>query len=168
MRFFGLLVAALLCMGIQGASAPTGPLAGRVVRVTDGDTVTVLDAAKAQHKIRLLDIDAPESKQAFGQKSKAYLASLIAGKDVRVESTSRDVYGRVLGTVYLGDENVNLKMVEAGFAWRYIHSKNPVYGKAQEEARAARRGLWADPHPVNPSDFRKANRKPREAPAASK
>ena len=150
-------MAALLLLGAWCGMA--GELVGRVVHIADGDTVTVLDAAKTQHRIRLLDIDAPESKQAFGQKSKAYLVSLIAGKEVRVESSSRDKYRRVLGTIFLGETNVNLKMVEAGLAWRYVHSKNPVYGKAEAEARAARKGLWADPHAVNPSEFRKAARK---------
>ena len=159
-------VAALLLLGAWCGMA--GELVGRVVHVADGDTVTVLDAAKTQHKIRLLDIDAPESKQAFGQKSKAYLASLIAGRDVRVEHASRDMYGRVLGTIFLGGENVNLKMVEAGLAWRYVHSKNPVYGKAEAEARAARKGLWVDPNAVNPSDFRKAARKAKEGASPAK
>ena len=148
-----MIVAALLLMG--AACGLAEELAGRIVRVSDGDTVTVLDAGKTQHKIRLLDIDAPESSQAYGQKSKDLLASLIAGKDVRVVYSEKDQYGRVLGTIFLGDENVNLKMVEAGMAWRYHYSKNPRYGAAEQAARAARKGLWADRDPIDPWAFRK-------------
>ena len=147
------MMAALLMLGAMCGLA--GELAGRIVRVSDGDTVTVLDAGKTQHKIRLLDIDAPESSQAYGQKSKDLLASLIAGKDVRVVFSEKDQYGRILGTIFLGDENVNLKMVEAGLAWRYHYSKNPRYGAAEQAARAARKGLWADKAPMDPWAFRK-------------
>ena len=158
-----MLMAALLLTGATYGLA--NELVGRIVRVSDGDTVTVLDAAKGQHKIRLLDIDAPESSQAYGQKSKDLLASLIAGKDVRVVYSETDQYGRVLGTIFLGDEDVNLKMVEAGLAWRYHYSKNPRYGAAEQAARVARRGLWADRNPVDPWAFRKLKKGSADAPA---
>lgn len=157
------LMAAALALGTLLAGADE--LRGRIVRVSDGDTVTVLDAANTQHKIRLLDIDAPESSQAFGQKSRDLLASFIAGKDVRVEFSEKDQYGRVLGTIFLDDLDVNLKMVEEGMAWRYHYSKNPRYGAAMDAARTARRGLWADRDPLDPWAFRKL--KKGGAPAAT-
>jgi len=128
---------------------------GRVVKVADGDTLTILDAANAQHKIRLYGIDAPESRQAFGQKSKQHLSSLVFGKDVRVTYRSRDKYGRILGTIYVDGLDVNLEMIRAGLAWHYKrYDKNPAYAAAESEARSAKRGLWSDPNPTPPEQFR--------------
>ena len=130
-------------------------LTGRVVRVADGDTITVLDAANAQHKIRFHGIDAPESHQAFGQKSKQHLSHYVFGKDVAVTWKSKDKYGRILGTVWLGSTDINLQMLHDGYAWHYKRfDSNPVYSAAESEARAARRGLWANPNPVPPEEFR--------------
>ena len=94
-------------------------LTGRVVRVTDGDTIVILDADKVQHKIRLQGIDAPERNQAFGMKSKAYLSDLVAGKSVVVDYSKYDRYGRVLGKVIVNGKDVNLEQVEADMAWHY-------------------------------------------------
>ena len=94
-------------------------LTGRVVRVTDGDTIVVLDADKVQHKIRLQGIDAPERHQAFGTKSKEHLSDLVAGKTVEVDYSKYDRYGRVLGIVMVNGEDVNLEQIEAGMAWHY-------------------------------------------------
>lgn len=128
---------------------------GRVVRVADGDTITVLDAANAQHKIRFHGIDAPESHQAFGQKSKQHLSDYVFGKDVTVTWKSKDKYGRILGTVWLGSTDINLQMLRDGYAWHYKRfDSNPVYAAAESEARAARRGLWIDPNPIPPEQFR--------------
>ena len=132
-------------------------LNGRVVRVADGDTITVLDAANAQHKIRFNGIDAPESHQAFGQKSKQHLSDYVAGKNVTVTWKSKDKYGRILGTVWLGSTDINLQMLRDGYAWHYKRfDSNPTYAAAESEARAARRGLWSDPHPIPPEQFRHA------------
>ena len=117
--------------------------------------MTILDAANAQHKIRLYGIDAPESRQAFGQKSKQHLSSLVFGKDVRVAYKSRDKYGRILGTVYVDGLDVNLEMLRAGLAWHYKrYDKSPAYAAAESEARAAKRGLWPAPNPIQPEDYR--------------
>ena len=89
-------------------------LTGRVVRVTDGDTIVVLDANNAQHKIRLTGIDAPERKQAYGTKSKEHLSGSVAGKFVVVEYDKRDRYERILGKVLLSNEDMNLAQVKAG------------------------------------------------------
>ena len=125
------------------------------MRVADGDTVTILSGGSAQHKIRLYGIDAPESHQAFGQKSRERLAHYVSGKDVAVKWKSEDKYGRILGTVWLGSTDINLQMLRDGFAWHYKRfDSNPVYAAAESEARAARRGLWADPNPIPPEQFR--------------
>jgi len=134
-------------------------LNGRVVRVADGDTITVLDVANAQHKIRFHGIDAPEKGQAFGKAAGKFLAGLVAGRDVRVEYTKRDRYGRILGTVFCDERDINLEMLKAGYAWHYkYYDSNPEYAAAESVARVTRRGLWQDPCPVNPHEFRQAKK----------
>lgn len=150
----GLLVACL-CLSACSDDA----LRGRVVKVADGDTITILDSANTQHKIRLQGIDAPEKGQAFGKASGKFLAGLVAGRDVKVQWAKKDRYGRILGTVYLDDRDVNLEMLKAGFAWHYKkYDSTPAYAQAESEARAAKRGLWQDKNPTQPEEFRKAKR----------
>ena len=136
-----------------------GEIVGHVVRIADGDTITILDAANSQHKIRLYGIDAPESHQAFGQKSKQHLSSLVFGRDVRVKYKSRDKYGRILGMVFAGSKDVNLEMIKAGLAWHYKrYDATPAYAQAESAAHAARLGLWQDKSPIEPESFRKSKR----------
>ena len=131
-------------------------LIGKVVKVSDGDTVTILSADKTQHKIRLNDIDAPEKKQAFGNKSKDNLSKYIAGKTVTVEYQKKDKYKRVLGTIYYNNTDINLQQVKDGYAWVYKkYSNNQTYYKAEKLARDKRIGLWADKNPLEPWEFRK-------------
>ncbi len=131
-------------------------LIGKVVKVSDGDTVTILTSDKTQHKIRLNDIDAPEKKQAFGNKSKDNLAKYIAGKTVTVEYQKKDKYKRVLGTIYYNNTDINLQQVKDGYAWVYKkYSNNQTYYKAEKLARDKRVGLWADKKPLEPWEFRK-------------
>jgi endonuclease YncB( thermonuclease family) len=135
-------------------------LRGKVVSIADGDTITVLDADKKQHKVRLTGIDAPEKKQAFGAKSKAWLGELVAGKDVAVDWTEKDTYGRTLGKVRQGSLDVNLQMVKEGLAWHYRrYSKSAELSRAEAEAKAGKKGLWVDPSPVPPWEFRKLKKK---------
>ena len=104
-------------------------LIGKVVKVSDGDTITILTSDKTQYKIRLNDIDAPEKKQAFGNKSKDNLAKYIAGKTVKVEYKSTDKYKRILGTIYYNNIDINLQQVKDGYAWVYKkYSKNKFRG----------------------------------------
>jgi endonuclease YncB( thermonuclease family) len=100
-------------------------LRGRVVKIADGDTLTVLDRSNRQHKIRLVGIDAPERKQPFHTKSRQNLADLVFGKEVAVEWHKRDRYKRILGKVVLDGQDVNLAQIRAGLAWHYKQ-----YGKA--------------------------------------
>lgn len=149
-------------------------ISGRVVAVTDGDTIKILDERKVEHKVRLTGIDAPERGQPFGRKSRDYLASLVAGKAVRVESSKKDRYGRVLGKVWVQPSDcptcgltldANHAQVLAGMAWWYrYYAKNQSpedrgrYESAETEARKRKWGLWADLHPINPYDWRKGER----------
>ena len=131
------------------------------VGVADGDTITVLDADKVQHKIRLAGIDAPEKKQAFGNRSKESLSDMVFDKTVNVETEKRDRYGRQIGKVLVNGQDVNLVQVERGMAWfyrQYQREQSPndrrLYEAAEDAAKAGKRGLWRDAEPVPPWDFR--------------
>ena len=138
-------------------------LNGKVVSVTDGDTITVL-VDREQVKVRLDGIDAPERRQAFGNAAREKLAALVFDQNVKVITKGKDRYGRTIGTVIAGERSVNLQMVEAGLAWHYLeYSKDPELARAEREARAAKRGLWADPAPVAPWEFRKRPAKKKAA-----
>jgi endonuclease YncB( thermonuclease family) len=145
---------------------------GKVVGVTDGDTVTVLDGELRQHKIRLADIDAPEKGQPFGTRAKAELGEMVFGKEITVRPTTKDRYGREVAALYLGDQikSVNLWMVEKGMAWWYIqYSKDPAFQIAERQARSGKAGLWADPDPVPPWEWRKSgHEKPAPVPPSRK
>ena len=163
-------IAALLLV----ATTTLADVTGRMVAVTDGDTIKVLDAEKVQHKVRLTGIDAPERGQPFGTASREHLASLVAGKEVRVESDKSDRYGRILGKVWVQPADcpscgktldANHAQLLAGMAWwyRYYAKTQPPedrgrYESAEEEARARGWGLWADPKPINPYEWRKGER----------
>jgi endonuclease YncB( thermonuclease family) len=157
----------LIIFFITHASASIADtLTGRVVRVTDGDTIVVLDTNNAQHKIRLQGIDAPERKQAYGTKSKEHLSDSVAGKFVVVEYEKRDRYERILGKVLLSNQDMNLEQVKAGLAWHYKKYQDEqtlndreLYSEIEIEAREAKRGLWADRNPVSPWEYRKAKRR---------
>lgn len=161
----------LLCgMAVLLISLSTGSFAntltGLVVGIADGDTLTLLDAAHVQHKIRLAGIDAPEKKQAFGDRSKQSLSSLVFGKQVSVEWNKLDRYGRVIGKVILGKEDACLAQVRAGLAWHYKAYENEQsyadrerYARAELDARASKRGLWGEPNPLPPWEFRRARKR---------
>lgn len=147
-----------ICLAFQ---AHSGAIVGRVVAVADGDTVTVLDASKSQHKVRLSGIDAPEKKQAFGQRSKESLSAMVFDQLVTVKTDKRDKYQREVGKVLVSGKDANLEQVTRGFAWHYKQyeleqsaNDRRLYDLAEKEARAAKRGLWADADPMPPWDFR--------------
>lgn len=155
---FLFLVATLLV--VNASSADT--LRGRVVGIADGDTVTVLDSSNTQHKIRLMGIDAPEKKQAFGSKSKESLSALIFNKQVVVEYSKKDRYGRTIGKILVGRVDANLEQIKAGLAWHYKKYQNEqsfddrsLYAQAETQAREKKMGLWTDSVPTPPWDWRK-------------
>lgn len=131
-------------------------LVGKVIKVSDGDTIILLTDDKVSHKIRLNDIDAPEKKQAFGNKSRDNLASYIAGELVTVKYKSKDKYGRVLGTIYFEDLDINLQQIKNGYAWVYKqYSKNQTYYQEEQKAKELKKGLWIEKEPIAPWEFRK-------------
>ena len=152
------------------ATAGAAELAGRVIAVSDGDTVTVLDAASQQHRIRLAGIDAPEKRQAYGERAKQHLSDLVYGKAILVVWDKRDRYGRIVGRVLAPEcdaaacrytVDAGLEQLKAGFAWHYkqYQKEQPVderlrYSATEQEARLRREGLWREPDAVPPWQFR--------------
>lgn len=135
---------------------------GRVVGVSDGDTITVLEPGNRQHKIRLSGIDAPEKAQPFGNVSKKSLSDMVFDRTVTVEYSKLDRYGRKVGKVIESGVDVNLRQVEKGMAWFYKKYQNeqPIedrlfYLEAETKARQERLGLWLDNNPKAPWDFRR-------------
>lgn len=158
------LISLLLVSALSQAAVVTG----KVVGVSDGDTITILDNRMNQHKIRLSGIDAPEKSQPFGQVSKRSLSDLVFSQSVDVEYDQEDRYQRKLGKVILGGHDINLEQVRRGYAWHYkaYMKSQPVtdrikYSNAEDAAYQAKDGLWADKNPVPPWEFRKNVRNAR-------
>jgi endonuclease YncB( thermonuclease family) len=176
------LLAFLLLLPALALAAPQpNILLGRVVSVADGDTVTVLDANKVPHKVRLAGIDAPEKSQPFGDRSKQSLSRAVMGKEVKVLWSKQDRYGRLVGTVWVAPPgtgctgpdcpktlDVNLAQLTVGLAWhfkKYADEQSPQergqYAYAEEEARARKAGLWSQPDPIPPWQYRQG---PKDGP----
>lgn len=168
-----------LVMIVPDAKAET--LFGVVVGVTDGDTATVLDSDNSQHEIRLFAIDAPETSchakkasayddscqetsQPFGKAAKKSLASMIYGQQVNVELQPGNSYGREVGTIWAGNINANLEQVRRGYAWMWrqyakrgmLPEEYKEMDEAEKSARDHNLGLWSEPHPQEPWEFRHA------------
>ncbi|MCN5995721.1 thermonuclease family protein [Escherichia coli] len=135
--------------------ANTADIQGKVTRVLDGDTIEILQN-KTPVRIRLANIDAPEKKQAYGRWSTDQLKSLIAEQSVRVTYSHNDRYDRIIGRVFTtGGREANRFMVQSGAAWVYEHyNTDNDLATLQQEARSQKRGLWADPNPVPPWEWR--------------
>jgi endonuclease YncB( thermonuclease family) len=179
--FVGIAFGVCCSKPAQHKPAPATPppatsqtLTGRVVSIADGDTVTVLDADNVQHRIRLSGIDAPESHQAFGTRSKQNLSELVFGNDVTVNYDKTDQYGRLVGKIVFAGNDVNLMQVKEGMAWHYKEYEREqtpedreLYARAEEEARAQHLGLWQDSNPIEPSQFRREQREERRGKSAT-
>jgi len=134
-------------------------VSGRVVAVADGDTLTILDTHKAQHKIRLAGIDTPEKSQSFGKRAKNELSKKVFGKTVNIEIIDIDRYQRMIGNVFLKNRWINREMVQEGWAWHYkTYSKSSALAEAEKQARSAKRGLWREKDPIAPWEFRRKAR----------
>ncbi len=152
-KALGIACLTLASLGLAWADE----LQGRVVKVADGDTITVLDAQRQQHVIRLAGIDAPEKSQPYGQKSKAHLSQAVFGQTVTVTFDKRDRYGRIVGQVRVLGEDANLRQLQAGWAWHYKQyqseqtpDQRSVYDAAERAAREKRLGLWQGQGPASP------------------
>jgi endonuclease YncB( thermonuclease family) len=135
---------------------------GKVVGIADGDTITALREGNQQVKIRLYGIDCPERYQPFSRKAKQFISEMVFGKEVEVEPVDIDRYNRLVALVTVSERLVNEELLNAGFAWVYTrYCVRPICEKwraLESEAREARRGLWADPNPIPPWEFRRKKR----------
>ena len=157
----------LLLLAIPSIAAQS--IVGKVIKVADGDTVTILDDRRLQHRVRLAGIDAPEKGQPSGKASRTRLGELVAGKEVRVEFDKYDRYGRIVGEVWVTPPDcptcgktldAGLAQITSGMAWwfrRYAHEQSEEdRGRcefAEKEARAKRAGLWQDKGAVPPWEY---------------
>lgn len=162
-----------LSLLLQAGAILADTLAGRVTAINDGATLTVVDQAKTQYRIRLAAVDAPEARQPYAGESRRHLAELLLGKAVQVEWRQRDRYGRIVGKVLLKAPpcptcsktlDAGLAQLEAGLAWWYRAdrrgqslSDQGYYEYAEFDAKARRIGLWRDATPVPPWEWRKRN-----------
>lgn len=150
MRRFALLLAGVLL------AVPALATTGVVTHVTDGDTVWLRTDEGHRIKLRVLGIDAPERCQAWGDRARTALASRVLHRRVQVDEKARDSYKRTVGSLRLEGEDVAAWMVREGHAWSQRFRRHPGPYAAQEaQARAAKRGLFADPGAVLPTDFRR-------------
>lgn len=163
MKIFTTLILALSCLSTAAFSEC---LEGKVIKVVDGDTVHVLAAGNSKVTTRLAGIDSPERGQAFGKAAGKFLAKKVSQKTVCIEGNKRDRYGRLVGVVKLNGEDINLEMIKAGYAWHYKKYQSEqtkedriLYAEAERKARSELLGLWSEPNPINPSDWRKGKRK---------
>jgi endonuclease YncB( thermonuclease family) len=162
--FWGFLLS-LLC-----AAAPAEDWTGKCVSVTDGDTIQVMHNGKAE-RVRLDGIDCPETGQAFGNVAKQAASQLCFGKDLKVIDHGKDKYGRTLGTIInpASGMDINATLVRSGYAWHYKqYSKDKALAQCETEARQARKGLWKDPSPIPPWDYRHGGNRAAPAPATGK
>ena len=134
---------------------------GKVVAVADGDSITVL-RMRDQVKVRLVEIDAPERAQPYGNRSKQALTGLVRGQEVLVVEHGKDRYQRTLGRVYRGDLDVNAEQVRQGMAWVFRrYATDTSLFPIEAEARESRRGLWRDPQAVPPWEWRRESHRER-------
>ncbi|HAX9549891.1 thermonuclease family protein [Escherichia coli] len=165
--------AAALAILLVVAGPAAAELRGEVVRIIDGDTIDVL-VDKRPVRVRLVDIDAPEKRQAFGERARQALAGMVFRRPVLVDEKDTDRYGRTLGVVWVNvklpgrpphPRNVNASMVHQGMAWAYrFHGRasDPEMLRLEQEARGKRAGLWSDPHAVEPWKWRRESSNRRD------
>lgn len=157
MRRAALFVLAIAFSGLAFA----GTLAGKVVAIADGDTLTLLTADRQQIKVRLAEIDTPERAQPYGTRARQALSDLAFGKQATIESHEKDRYGRVVGRVYVNGIDVNKELVSRGAAWVYRqYNRDKTLLAIEADARAAKRGLWSLPEAerIAPWDWRKGTK----------
>ena len=146
---------------IFGSALPQQELKGRIIEVYDGDTATLLTQDNVKYRVRFFGIDAPEAAQKSGTDSRDALREKILGKEVVVQVAAADRYGRAVGKVLLGGRYINREMVEEGLAWYYHDYAAGEYDLAEAEnsARGRRLGLWKDPSPQPPWEWRREHKK---------
>ncbi len=161
-----LTILTALLLSLASLLAFAGTIHCRVVGVSDGDTLTCLTADRQQVRTRLAEVDAPESRQPYGSRAKQVLSALAFGKQVVLQVQDTDRYGRTVARVLAGGADVNAELVRQGAVWVYRqYNRDRSLLVLEEQARTARRGLWALPESerMTPWEWRKAGREQRQA-----
>jgi micrococcal nuclease len=143
-----------LLLTFLSAISPFGSFNALVIGISDGDTITVLTEENQRIKIRLSGIDCPELQQDFGQRAKQYTSSHCFGKNVKIEKQGTDRFKRILANVYVGKICINKELVRYGLAWCYRNSRDLELINLELSARNHKIGLWSQPDPVAPWEFR--------------
>ena len=158
---FRVMTRYLVVTSLLAQLACAASFAARVVGVADGDTITVLHDQKPI-RIRLAGVDAPERRQAWGNRARQFTAAACFNRTVTVHERDRDQFGRVVADIILPDgQNLGDALVANGLAWHYRrYSSSMRLAALEHKARDARRGLWAEPNPVPPWEFRRTARNP--------
>lgn len=155
MKYFQFLLFLTLSASFSAQNYPPKEFQAQVIGVKDGDTVEVLWENTA-YVIRLLHIDCPEKKQAFGNKAKKEMSQLVYGKSILIRWKTKDRNKRLLGELFLGDQNINQILVSKGLAWHYKkYSKEKIYDQIELQARKQKLNIWSQPNPIAPWDYRK-------------
>jgi len=153
------IIALLMLIQLVSATALAEEITGRIIKVSDGDTLTILVNGRDPIKVRLSEIDAPEKAQPFGQRSKQSLSELCFAKNAVIKTTGLDRYGRTIARVICAGTDANAEQIRRGFAWayiKYLHDQSLL--NLEKVAREAGRGLWIDNNPVAPWEYRKLKR----------
>jgi len=156
------VISVVVALSSSVAFAQSSKIFGLVVGVSDGDTIRVLNSEGQEVRVRLLGIDAPESSQPFGRVSKRALSDLIFRENVEVRFDKTDRFGRIVGKIIHNNRDINLIMVKNGLAWHYTRfiqeqpsADRVSYARGQQQAQAQKIGIWSQPNPQAPWDFRR-------------
>jgi endonuclease YncB( thermonuclease family) len=157
MKKLKLLIVPLFLIFNLSAQAET--IQGLVVKIADGDTLTLLTGSNEKIKVRLAGIDTPERKQPFGSEAKQALSKLVFQKKALIEVETKDRYGRTVGIVFVDGQNINYELVRQGMAWVYRkYTNDEILYELEAQAKTKKTGLWADAKPIAPWSWRKGVR----------
>jgi endonuclease YncB( thermonuclease family) len=157
-----IIILALLILSTYNVHTQT-ILTAKVIGVKDGDTVEVLDDHNKTTILRLAEVDCPEKKQPYGNAAKQFTSNAVYRKTISYIITNKDRYGRSLAKVYYKSKYLSSELIKNGLGWHYKkYSNSRELALLEQKARAKKIGLWADPTPVQPSDWRKAKKQNKD------
>ena len=130
-----------------------------MIGIKDGDTVEIIDKQNNTVTLRLAEVDCPEKKQPFGTKAKQFTADLVYLKTIKYIVTNKDRYGRYIAKIYFENKYLSAEIIKKGMGWQYKkYSTSKELAKFEQQARSKKIGLWIDPNPIYPSEWRKAKK----------
>ena len=135
-------------------------LTGKVIGIKDGDTVVIIDSFNTQTILRLAEVDCPEKKQPFGIRAKQFTSYAVYLKTITYVVTNKDRYGRSVAKIYYNHKYLSAEIIKNGMGWHYKkYSTSQELAQFEKQARSKKMGLWIDPNPIYPSEWRKAKKK---------